>query len=95
MKLLFSSKVQSFRYKKFFVALPIRSVPTFIELLIGAMLTQAGFVTQARLAVNMHRHWTSYYKRLQKGKWVTLLQWLPEQSFKCNTKNMPLGSVIG
>jgi len=44
------------------VALPIRSVPTFIELLIGAMLTQAGFVTQAWLAVNMHRHWTSYYK---------------------------------
>jgi len=50
-------------------ALPLRSVPTFIELLIGAMLTQAGFVTQAWLAVNMHRHWTSYYKWLQKGKW--------------------------
>jgi hypothetical protein len=51
------------------ISLPIRSVPTFIELLIGAMLTQAGFVTQAWLAVNMHRHWTSYYKWLQKGKW--------------------------
>ncbi|MDH4101575.1 MAG: transposase [Nitrospirota bacterium] len=50
-------------------ALPIRSVPTFIELLIGAMLTQAGFVTQAWLAVDMHRHWTSYYKWLQKGRW--------------------------
>jgi hypothetical protein len=50
-------------------ALPIRSVPTFIELLIGAMLTQAGFVTQAWLAVNMKRHWTSYYKWLQNGKW--------------------------
>jgi hypothetical protein len=33
------------------------------------MITQAGFVTQAWLAVNMHRHWTSYYKWLQKGKW--------------------------
>ena len=50
-------------------ALPVRSAPTFIELLIGAMLTQTGFVTQAWLAVNMHRHWTSYYKWLQKGKW--------------------------
>ena len=50
-------------------ALPVRSVPTFIELLIGAMLTQAGFVTQAWIAINMHRHWTSYYKWLQKGKW--------------------------
>ena len=50
-------------------ALPVRSIPTFIELLIGAMLTQAGFVTQAWLAVSMYRHWTSYYKWLQKGKW--------------------------
>ena len=50
-------------------ALPVRSAPTFIELLIGAMLTQTGFVTQAWLAVNMHRHWSSYYKWLQKGKW--------------------------
>ena len=27
--------------------LPVRSVPTFIELLIGGMLTQTGFVTNA------------------------------------------------
>jgi hypothetical protein len=25
-------------------------------------MTQTSFVTQAWLAVNMHRHWTSYYK---------------------------------
>jgi hypothetical protein len=30
--------------------LPVRSVPTFIELLIGAMLTQTRFVTGAWLA---------------------------------------------
>ena len=59
-----------FIFITFLVAtLPIRSVPTFIELMIGAMLTQAGFVTQAWLAISMHRHWTSYYKWLQKGKW--------------------------
>ena len=50
-------------------ALPVRSVPTFIELLVGSMITQAGFVTQAWLAINMKRHWTSYYKWLQQGKW--------------------------
>jgi len=50
-------------------ALPVRSAPTFIELLIGAMLTQAGFVTKAWLAIPMRRHWTSYFKWLQKGKW--------------------------
>ena len=53
-------------------ALPLRSVRTFIELLIGAMLTPSGFVTDAYLMVNMHNHWTSYYKWLQKGKWSWL-----------------------
>jgi hypothetical protein len=50
-------------------ALPIRSVPTFIELLIGAMLTPTGFVTEAWLVVDMKLHWTSYYKWLQNGRW--------------------------
>lgn len=50
-------------------ALPLRSVPTFIELIIGAMLTETGFVTQAYLALPMKRNWTSYYKWLEKGKW--------------------------
>ena len=49
--------------------LPVRSVPTFIELLIGAMLTQAGFVTEAWLAINPLRSWSAYYKWLQHGKW--------------------------
>lgn len=49
--------------------LPVRSVPTFIELLIGAMLTQAGFVTEAWLAINPLRGWSAYYKWLQQGKW--------------------------
>ena len=50
-------------------ALPKRSVPTFLELLFGAMLTQTGFVTDAYLAVNSVRHWNSYYKWLHFGKW--------------------------
>ena len=50
-------------------ALPKRSVPTWLELLFGAMLTQTGFVTDAWLAINPRRHWTSYYKWLQKGHW--------------------------
>lgn len=54
--------------------LPPRSIGTFMELLIGAMLTPMGFVTDAYLMVNMRNHWTSYYKWLQKGKrsWLTL-----------------------
>ncbi|MCX2783198.1 transposase [Microbulbifer thermotolerans] len=53
-------------------SLPARSVRTFIELLIGAMLTPAGFVTEAYLMLDMRNHWTSYYKWLQKGKWSWL-----------------------
>jgi len=50
-------------------SLPKRSVPTFLELLFGAMLTQSGFVTDAVLAVDTVRHWNSYYKWLHFGKW--------------------------
>lgn len=50
-------------------ALPLRSAPTFIELVIGAMLTETGFVTQAYLALPMKRNWSSYYKWIEKGKW--------------------------
>lgn len=50
-------------------ALPPRSIGTFIELLVGAMLTSTGFVTDAYLMLDMRNHWTSYYKWLQQGKW--------------------------
>lgn len=53
-------------------ALPPRSIGTFIELLIGAMLTPTGFVTDAYLVVNMLNHWSSYYKWLQQGRWSWL-----------------------
>jgi len=49
--------------------LPVLSVPSFIELLIGAMITQSGFVTDAWLAINPKRTWSAYYKWLQQGKW--------------------------
>lgn len=51
------------------VALPLRSVPTFIELLVGCMITSSGFVCQAWAALPMKRCWPSYYKWLQQGKW--------------------------
>lgn len=52
-----------------FTALNIRSIPTFIELLIGSMLTQTGFVTDAQMAISTKRHWGSYYKWIQQGAW--------------------------
>jgi hypothetical protein len=53
-------------------SLPPRAIRTFLELLIGAMVTSSGFVTQAWLALDMQKHWTSYYKFLQKGRWSWL-----------------------
>jgi len=53
-------------------ALPLRSVATFIELIIGAMLTPTGFVTDVYLMLDMQNHWTSYYKWLQHGRWSWL-----------------------
>ena len=52
--------------------IPVRSTLTFIELLVGASLTQSGFVTEAYSAINMRNSWSSYYKWLQKGKWSWL-----------------------
>ena len=45
-------------------ALPVRSVPTFIELLIGAMLTQTGFVTGLGWRSPPCGNWSAYYKWL-------------------------------
>src|SRR5512144_625952 len=50
-------------------ALPRRSVPTFIELVVGTLLSQRGWVTAAYLAIAAQRHWTSYYKWVQQGRW--------------------------
>jgi DDE superfamily endonuclease/Archaeal putative transposase ISC1217 len=50
-------------------SLPPRAVRTFLELLIGAMITRSGFVTQTWVNLDMQKHWTTYYKFLQKGKW--------------------------
>ncbi len=53
-------------------SLPLRAVRTCLELLIGTMLTRSGFVTQSWLMLNTQKHWTSYYKCLQQGKWSWL-----------------------
>lgn len=51
------------------LSLPARSVCTFIELIVGAILSPAGHVTSAFVAGNFSCHWTSYYKWISKGSW--------------------------
>src|SRR3954468_15649740 len=50
-------------------AVPNRSALTFLELLVGAMITDRGFVTEALLAITPRRQWPTYFKWLEGGKW--------------------------
>jgi hypothetical protein len=50
-------------------ALPLRSVPTCIERVVGALLSRRGWVTETSLAMAAQRHWTSDDKWLQRGRW--------------------------
>lgn len=52
--------------------LPIRSCGTFIELLMGSLLSGSGFVTETYLSIGLKRKWFSYHKWLESGKWSYL-----------------------
>src|SRR3954462_11270115 len=54
---------------------PGRARATFTELLIGAAVTPGGHVTAAILAVGLSRSWTTYYWRLERGRWSWLAVW--------------------
>src|SRR3954464_10496514 len=55
-------------------AVPNRSALTFLELLVGAMITDRGFVTEALLAITPRRKWPTYFKWLEGGKvsWIAV-----------------------
>ena len=47
-------------------AVPIRSRATFVELLCGCLISPEGWVTRAISAIVRGRHWTTYYKLLER-----------------------------
>lgn len=49
------------------VAVPPRSHRTFIELLMGCMLSPEGWVTRAIGAICREAHWTTYYKLIERA----------------------------
>lgn len=53
-------------------AVPIRSRATFVELLCGCLVSPEGWVTRAISAIVRGRHWTTYYKLLERGNVQTL-----------------------
>jgi hypothetical protein len=57
-------------------SLPPKSKPTLIELIIGAMISASGHVTEAILAIKSDYNWTTYYKMIESGKfsWVAIVK---------------------
>lgn len=53
-------------------AVPLRSRATFVELLCGCLISPEGWVTRAISAITRGRHWTTYYKLLERGSVRTL-----------------------
>ena len=47
-------------------AVPPRSRRTFVELLIGCLLSPEGWVTRAIGAIRREAHWTTYYKLIER-----------------------------
>src|SRR3954453_3831579 len=57
-------------------AVPNRSALTFLELLLGAMITDRGFVTEALLAIRPRRKGPTYFKGREggMGSWIPVAQ---------------------
>lgn len=53
-------------------AVPLRSRTSFLELLCGCMISPEGWVSRAIPAIGCTRHWTAYFKLLERGTWRTV-----------------------
>jgi hypothetical protein len=53
-------------------AVPLRARATFVELLYGCLISPEGWVTRAISPITRGRHWTTYYKLLERGSVRTL-----------------------
>lgn len=53
-------------------AIPPRSRATFVELLCACLISPEGWVTRAIAAITRGKHWTTYYKHLERGSVRTL-----------------------
>ena len=53
-------------------AVPLCARATFVELLCGCLISPEGWVTRAISAITRGRHWTTYYKLLERGSVRTL-----------------------
>ena len=62
-----------------FQALPGKLRPSMFELLIGCIVSRSGHLSEALLAVRIHRFWNTYYKVITEGvfSWLAISrQWI-------------------
>jgi hypothetical protein len=69
-------------------AVPPRSRATFVELLCVCLISPEGWVTRAISAITRRRHWTTYYKLLERGSLRTLR--LAHALFELVAKTLPM-----
>jgi len=51
-------------------AVPAKLRPTILELLLGAMISRNGHITDVYLAIRPKKHWNTYFKTIEKGKFA-------------------------
>ena len=49
------------------IAVPPKIRPTLLELLVGAIIAKSGHITNLLLAINPEKHWTTYYKAIERA----------------------------
>lgn len=49
------------------IAVPLRSQATFVELLCACLVSPEGWVTRSLAAMVRRKHWTTYYKLIERG----------------------------
>ena len=54
------------------LALPVRLMGTYAELLIGALIADSGHITAALFAVGHQKHFSTYYWLIESAKWSWL-----------------------
>jgi hypothetical protein len=54
------------------VALPPRTIASYVELLIGTIISGSGHITDALFEVGHQKNYSTYYYMLEQGKWAWL-----------------------
>ena len=54
------------------VALPPRTMASYVELLIGTIISGSGHITDALFEVGHQKNYSTYYYMLEQGKWAWL-----------------------